>query len=424
MPTSTVPTWGETLSKKKFSTLQGPINTEIAIIGGGLAGILTAYLLLQDGHTVAVLESQPTIGKGMTMYTTAFLTKSLDTDFADMISIYGARKAALAVEAHQSAIETIAAIVKKEKIDCEFTWISNITYANTPDDFSGLQKEADALEQLGIPATLKRTSRSGFKNAGSLELKRQAKFHPTKFLSALVDRVTAMGGTIYTNAEVNSIKETDTGVVIMTSEKMKVTAEQAIVCTYQPIKSLSTFAKKGQYQSYVFELAIPKGLIAEATYEDTMNPYHYMRIDAGSGPMDRMIVGGEDHRVEIKMDPERNFAALEEYVQSILQGVKYQIKRKWFGLILEPSDGLPLIGRSTQRQLVATGFSGNGMTYSMIAATVFRDIIGKRKNPWIKIYDPTRTPTLKQLAFKGYDYGQELIEGAGKNIFHSKDTKK
>ena len=413
-----LPTWSDAVSKKKYPSIPTNCKAEIAIVGGGLVGILSAYMLLKDGHAVTILEAQPNIGTGVTMYTTAFLTKSIDTSLKDMVAIYGARNARMVWESHQSAIELIASIVKTEKIDCEFKRVSNISYANTSEEFKGLEEEYEVIQKLGFSASLKKANRPGFKNAGGLELKDQAKFHPIKFLNALTDCVLSMGGNIYTNAEVRKITETENKVVITTANKAKVIAEQVIVCTYQPIKSLSTFAKKGQYQTYVFEASIPKGLIAEGLYEDDANPYHYMRVDTGSGTTDRMIIGGEDHRVEIKMDPEKNFAVLEEYLQSILQGAKYKINRKWFGLILEPTDGLPLIGRSTTRQLVATGFSGNGMTYSAIASTVFRDIISRRKNSWIKLYDPTRLPTLKQLAFKGYDYGEEFIGGAAKNIFH------
>jgi glycine/D-amino acid oxidase-like deaminating enzyme len=122
------------------------------------------------------------------------------------------------------------------------------------------------------------------------------------------------------------------------------------------------------YKSYVYEVRIPRGLIKEGTYEDCNNPYHYFRVDR-QAKYDRMIIGGEDNRKEIAVDDRKNFKALEEYLTELLKGKRYTIVRKWTGPILEPSDGLALIGKFRSVQLIATAFSGNGMTYSGIAAT-------------------------------------------------------
>ena len=149
---------------------------------------------------------------------------------------------------------------------------------------------------------------------------------------------------------------------------------------------------------------------------DQSNPYHYFRIDKGE-KKDRMILGGEDHRHELPVDPEKQYIALEKYLKTLLPKGRYTITRKWNGPILEPSDGLAYIGRLYKKEnvYVAMAFSGHGMTYSMIAGKLLSDLILGKKNPYEELYNPLRIPTIKQLLQKGYDYTEELFGGAVKN---------
>jgi glycine/D-amino acid oxidase-like deaminating enzyme len=177
------------------------------------------------------------------------------------------------------------------------------------------------------------------------------------------------------------------------------------------------------YLSYVFEVRVPKEHFQEAVYEDDANPYHYFRIDKGKDH-DRMIVGGEDHKdIFGKTLVEKSFAGLEKFLKKIMGDRPYKILKRWHGPILEPSDGLPLIGEIKPHVYLAAAFSGNGMTYSMISALIIRDLVLGRKNSknsknsWADIYAPKRAlfhP--KRLALKARDYAEEFAGGALKNI--------
>ena len=410
-----VPPWKETKQKNQFPTANGIIRTDVAIIGGGLVGVITAYLLAKLGKKVSVFESNNALGNGATSYTTAFLTKSIDTSLPELINLYGSKKAKQVWESGQNAIISYEDIIKKEKIDCNYNRSSFITFTKESDDYKSLQQEYGAAEKLGIPMILRKDGKSlGFPNSGFWEIKNQAKFNPVKFLDQLSVKASESGASFYLNSEITELKAGKK--MTIKTKQATITADDIIVATYNPIKVLSTFAKKGMYTSYVFEVQIPKGLIKENMYVDTMNPYHYFRIDAGDS-FDRMIIGGEDHRAELPMDPKKNFKALEEYLKTIVGTAQYIITRKWSGPILEPSDGLALIGEGKPHQYIATAFSGNGMTYSMIAASMFKDLLTGKKNPYTDLYSPTRTPSIKQFATKAKDYAEEFIGGAAKNIF-------
>lgn len=413
------PTWEDVSREYSFDKLKGEERVDVAVIGGGLAGILTAYLLTKEGKSAAVLEKN-TVGSVATRYTTAFLTQDTDTDLTDLIKMYGIKNAKLVWESHAEAIDLVEDIVWAEKIDCEFTRCPAYVYAVDENGFEDLEAEVKAAKRLGFKSSINMEN-FVFRNYGVMEIKNQAKFHPLKFLYQLADRAAGFGARIFEKTEIVQIERPGgKGEWKITSSSGGVLfAEKVVVATYMPFNNPKpTHFKKGMYSSYVYEAKVPKGLLKEAIYWDDDNPYNYFRIDPlkKDGKFDRMIIGGQDHREEIKMKPDKNFKALDDYMHEVFPGVKYQITRKWDGPILEPSDGLALIGQVFPQQYVATAFSGNGMTYSGIAGMLLTDLIMKRENPWAKLYDPKRVPSLYQLMKKGKDYSGEFFGGAGKNF--------
>jgi glycine/D-amino acid oxidase-like deaminating enzyme len=409
------PTWKNIERPKDYPQLSGNIETEIAIIGGGLAGVITAYLLAKEGRQVVLLEKKH-IGSGATEYTTAFLTHDIDTDLADLVSMFGEDKAKAVWESHASAIDLIEKIVEEEKIDCEFTRCNIYSYATDTKEVEYLKEEKDIANRLGFKVEFSTDNNLGFINQGYAVLPKQAKYHPLKFLFRLAEIAEQKGVKIFENTEAKDIKEQDGGLKIIT-DKGEISAQKLVMATYRPfINPLQLLFKKGMYVSYVFEAELPKGKIPEGLYQDMKNPYQYFRIDPQEN-FDRMIIGGQDHREEIPIDEDKNFNALEEYLSSLLGSKDYKIVRKWSGPILEPSDGLALIGEYDDNKFVATAFSGNGMTYSGISGMILADRIAGRANAWAELYDPKRIPSLKQLFKKGKDYTEELFGGAMKNIF-------
>jgi len=184
-------------------------------------------------------------------------------------------------------------------------------------------------------------------------------------------------------------------------------AKDVVIATYYPFgRQTKTHFKKGMYVSYVFKLQIPKNYLPYAIFEDTANPYHYFRTD-DEGDHDSMIIGGQDHRADIPLNKEKNFIALEKWIQKTFTSMKYTIKSRWTGPILEPSDGLALIGKIKDHLYVATAFSGNGITYSTITAQIVSDLIENKKNPYAELYDPTRFLNVKSMLIKGRDYASE-----------------
>jgi glycine/D-amino acid oxidase-like deaminating enzyme len=415
------PIWKEGLHQTPYPNLTNNLSSDVVIVGGGLAGILTAYLLRKAGKNVVVLEKKK-VGSGATEYTTAFITQQIDTDLSELISLFGEEKAKLVWQSGGDAIDLIEKIVKEENIECEFMRTSLVSYVNSEDQVKELKEERDTQSRFGFDVgEVKQDLSLNFRNYGNYELRNQAKFHPLKFLTALAKICTQMGVKIYENSEVENINHSESMVTVETKTN-QIDSKYVVIATYQPFNNrIRMFLKRGMYKSYVFGVKLPKNTIPIGLYQDFDNPYHYFRIDEQSDH-DLMIIGGEDVKTIFKIDKARNFQALEEYLQELLPGVQYEIMNRWVGPILEPSDGLPLIGETYDRELVATAFSGNGMTYSAVAAMILTDKILGYSNIYASVYDPKRIPNLKQLFSKGADYIEEFFGGAAKNILKKKQS--
>ncbi len=407
--------WQKTAQKKEYPKLSQNLQTDVVIIGGGITGVLNAYFLSRSGKKVVLIEKNE-LGSNATICTTAFITKIIDSDLSEIVSLYGEADAKTIWNSGQAAIDEFEKLISDEKIECEFKRCSDYAYANTEKQFEDIKKEIRVYQKFGIKASLHEDgSALGFPNSGYMEIPGQAKFDVAKFLYRLAELAEENGAQIFEHTEATDI---DGEKPLVTVGDFTVQAEDAVIATYKPFTNEKTHLKKGMYKSYVMSIDLGDENIIEGIYEDADNPYHYFRIDRGDG-QNRMILGGEDHKdIFGNTLDEKSSKALEEYARRLLPKGNFKITERWDGPILEPSDGLPLIGRIKPHYYVATAFSGNGMTYSMISALLISDLILGKENAWQGIYDPTRALLRpKELATKAKDYIEELFEGAVKNLF-------
>lgn len=401
--------WKHDVTFPSYPMLTDSINTDIAIVGAGITGMTAAYLLAKSGRSVIVLEKDA-VGSGATAYTTGFLTQVIDTRFTDAERIWGIETAGAILDGHKTAIDTIEKIVKEEKIDCEFTRCPNYIYPSEPQE--ELDDECEAAKRLGLSAKLIKKPKLGFDAKSAIEVRDQAKLHPLKYLKGLAENVTAAGVRIFEGTRVRDI---EAGTLLYTDHGT-VEAGKILFATHVPFEQPpGLFFRKGTYLTYILELRLPKDAIPEGTYEDTENPYHYFRVD-NTKQGARVLVGGEDHRRGIPVPARKSEQALEEFVKETFGHLSYTIVDRWKGPIIEPSDGVPMIGPyEYANTFYASGFSGNGLTYGTLAALMFADHVEGAENAWRAIFNPHRIPYIKGLAIKGRDYAQEFWNGAVKN---------
>ncbi|MBA9077472.1 FAD-dependent oxidoreductase [Rufibacter quisquiliarum] len=395
---TTLSLWQSGIAMPATPTLSDNLTTDVCVVGAGIAGLTTAYLLTREGKKVVVLEAGEVCG-GETSRTTAHLSWALDDRFSKLIKMYGKAQTLLAYHSHREAINRIEKIISDEKIDCDFQRLPGYLFLGATDTEDQLDEELAACHALGLQEVvkLKHLPVESVSKGPCLVFPDQGQFHPIKYLAALTRYILDHGGQIYTNSHVN---EFTTGLVnhAVTDAGFRVTANQLVVCTNTPVNDFLTMhTKQAPYRTYVVGVRVPKGSIPTALYWDDSDPYHYVRLGtvAGEEEFDSeiLIVGGEDHKTgQATGEETERFACLEEWTRErfpMTQEVAFQ----WSGQVMEPVDYLGYIGRNpgdSKNVYIATGDSGHGMTHGTIAGILITDLICERTNPWEALYDPGR----------------------------------
>lgn len=363
------------------------LRTDVCIIGAGIAGITTAYLLAQAGRQVVVLEDGA-VGGGETGRTTAHLSNALDDGYQVLEGWHGAEGSRLAAASHAAAIDGIESIVRAEKINCAFQRLDGYLILAPGESPEFLDAELDAAYRAGLTdlERLARVPGSAWDTGPCLRFPRQAQFHPLQYLNALVDAIGRLGGQVFGQTRVTGV-EAGPPASVTTAGQRTVTADFVVCATNTPVIDwLVIHSKQSAYRTFAIGARVPAGSVLRALYWDTADPYHYVRL-AG----DVLIVGGEDHKTGQEDDGMDRFRRLEEWSRERfpIGAVEFQ----WSGQVMEPVDGLAYIGRNPGDKghiFIATGDSGHGMTHGTIAGMLIRDLILGHPNEWERLYDPSR----------------------------------
>jgi glycine/D-amino acid oxidase-like deaminating enzyme/nitrite reductase/ring-hydroxylating ferredoxin subunit len=412
-----------------FAPLTEDVQADVCVIGAGIAGLTTAYLLGREGKKVVVLDDGP-IGGGESGRTTAHLSNEIDDRYVEIERIHGPKGAKLAYASHSSAIDLIEKIVKNERIACDYERLDGYLFVPPGDDTSILDDELEAAKRAGFleAERVARAPLAGFDSGPALRFPGQGQFHIMKYLAGLVRAITRDGGHIYCYTRASDQIQNGPPARVETEQGATVTADQVVVATNSPINDrwadlFAIHMRQAAYRTFVIGARVPRGSVTKALYWDTGDPYHYVRLQAASTQdsgqeafYDLLIVGGEDHKTGQADDADVRYARLEAWARErfpMIEGVEY----RWSGQVQEPADGLGLIGPNPGDApyiYIATGDSGMGMTHSTIAGMMITDSIMGRTNPWETLYDPARRMgklgALRDLVGENVNVAAQFVE--------------
>lgn len=366
--------WSTTSSLRERSRLPGDRETQVAVIGGGMAGILIAHTLQAAGLRVAVLEAGR-IGSGQSQHTTAKVTAQHGMCYDRLIRKLGAQKARQYAQANLAACKALDDLITTRGIDCDWQRQNAYVYGDDP---AALDREARAAALLGLPADRTDASSLPFPAAGAVRFSDQAQFHPLKFLGALAD-----GLTVYEQTPVLRVERDH-----LVTPWGTVRADRIIFACHFPFVNIPGlyFARMYQERSYVLAL-------------EHTPPVDGMWISAdGSGCSLRtwgtyLLLGGGHHRSGAHPGPSR-YDWLRTQARTFFP--KSPERACWSAQDCMTPDGVPYIGRYAAGRLnwyVATGFNKWGMTSSMAAALILRDLLCSGTSPWAQVFDPGRFGT-------------------------------
>jgi glycine/D-amino acid oxidase-like deaminating enzyme/nitrite reductase/ring-hydroxylating ferredoxin subunit len=402
--------WMATADTPSQSRLKESIRTDVCIIGAGIAGLTTAYLLAREGRSVVVLDDGLS-GGGMTGRTTAHLTNAFDDRYVEIEKLHGEEGSRFTAESHTAAIEKINQIISTENIECDFEWVDGFLFCAPEHSVDLLDDELAASHRAGLAGVEKvaRAPIDSFSTGPALRFPRQAQFHPLKYLDGLVRAIMRDDGRVFSQTHATKI-EGGSPARIETSHGPVVTSDVVVVATNTPVNDrVAIHTKQAPYVTYVIGVRVPKDSVTRALYWDTGDPYHYVRLQR-EDEHDVLIVGGEDHKTGQANDGQERFARLEQWTRERFPQ-SLEVAYRWSGQVMEPVDGLAFIGRNPlddDNVYIATGDSGQGMTHGTIAGMLLTDLIQGRKNRWEDLYSPSRI-RLKSLP----EYASENINVAG-----------
>jgi glycine/D-amino acid oxidase-like deaminating enzyme/nitrite reductase/ring-hydroxylating ferredoxin subunit len=400
----TTPYWQTTVALPRFRSLDVDLQVDVAIVGGGIAGITAAYLLKKAGKRVALFERHRCL-RADTGHTTAHLTCVTDTRLSELVKSFGADHARATWDAGLAAIAQIDGLVRTEAIECGFTWVPGYLHApphqpakDSEREAAALRDEANQIQELGFDARY--LDRVPFMNVPGIEIAGQARFNPIQYLAALLARVHGGDCHVFEETNVDDVNADEGSRLSLIAGAHTVNCDYVIIATHNPIVgragALSATllqTKLALYTSYVVSGRVPSGSIPDALFWDTSDPYNYLRLDRGpsgaSSGEDVVIYGGADHKTGQVDDTRACFERIERDVKRL--GPEVSIAHRWSGQVIETNDGLPFIGEMAPRQFAATGFAGNGMTFGTLAAMMASDAALGLSNPWSELFDIGRT---------------------------------
>src|SRR5688572_20200196 len=397
-----VSVWLATAELTSPPPLFGAENADVCVVGAGISGLTTAYMLALEGRSVVVIDGAE-VGSGETHHTTAHLTNALDDRYYELERLHGPRGAKLAANSHTAAIDAIEEIVGRENIECDFERLDGFLFVPPGEAADVLSKELAAAQRAGLSVDYTEHVPLAFHDFGpGLKFPRQAQIHALKYLNGLAAAVQRLGGRIYGNTHAVGIIDGETPCVD-TATGARITAKSVVVATNTPVNDRVTIhTKQAAYRTYVIAARVPAHSIPHVLLWDTLDPYHYVRLQPGNGDRSRefLIVGGEDHKTGQADDPDARFEALEAWTRDHFPMVE-DVPLRWSGQVMEPNDGMAFIGRNPGERnvYIATGDSGNGMTHGTIAGILLTDLIAGRENAWTTLYDPERKSVRAALEF-------------------------
>lgn len=388
--------WHDDAAANNYPELQGDIKTGVLIIGGGIAGLLTAYTLRQRGVDCVVAEKSRVLS-GNTQNTTAKITFQHGLIYHKLLKSYGKEKATQYLFANKSALDKYSLIA--QKIDCDFEYKDNYVYSR--DDREKLETELEALSEIGYDAELLDSVPLPVDTVGAVCFRNQAQFNLLKFLYGISKNLN-----IFENTFVREMQGTTA-----VTDKGKITADKVVVSTHFPFinKHGSYFLKLYQHRSYV--IALENAQNVDGMYVDEADKGLSFRNYG-----DMLLLGGGDHRTGKNGG---NWAELRSFAKKHYPSS--QEKYYWSAQDCMSLDGIPYVGnysKNTPNLYVISGFNKWGMTSAMASAEIISDMIEGKHNEYQDVFSPSRSILKPQLFINAFESAVNLLTPTTKRCPH------
>ena len=375
----------------EITGLSNPIKErdfDVVVAGAGITGITTGLLLQKAGKRVLITEAK-SIGFGTTGGTTAHLNTFLDTPYYSIQSKFGNSNALLTAKAVQDALNLIRHHVNEYRIDCGYKQLSAYLFSQDEKQTKELEDIYKSAKECQVKCSMASEIPVPISFEKAIEFPGQATFHPLRYISSLVTAFEKAGGVLLEDCRVQSVEEGQPHLVQTSRGNFK--AEYFIYATHTPPGVNLLHFRCAPYRSYAMAVRLKnKQDYPGSLVYDMYDPYHYYRTQEIDGEL-YFIVGGEDHKTGHEENTNQCFTKLEAHVKKHFP--VQAITHRWSSQYFEPNDGIPYIGNlpgHPQNMYVATGYGGNGMIYSAVAAITLSEMIVAGQSEYQDLFNPNR----------------------------------
>ncbi len=400
--------WINGVSPPAYPPLRENITRDVCVIGGGITGITTAYLLQCTGLKVALLERHK-IASGVTAYSTGHLTSLVDIHYYQAISRFSKEAARNLYQGTRDSRALVQSLIAKHGFDVDYQQIPGYYYATTDKQEKRLEKEAEALQQLGVEIHHQAVMEYPLNKYRGFSIGQQASFDALAFCRGLAKAFTTMGGEIFEQSGVVDF-ESNGDFVDAICPPFTVKAKYLLQATHTPLKINPLQLELRSFNSYAV-VGEPGQSPPPGLFYDFAEPYHYSRaITIGGKRM--WMIGGSDSKTGSHGDEALSLRKLRKYAKTHFQVATTGYG--WSNMFFSSADGLPFVGADPVHRncFLATGYGGDGLTYGILSAMINTTLIsGHDEHPLTALFNPSRLKlkSLSSIAHQGVDTFRHLI---------------
>lgn len=413
-PNDTTSYWQDSISTERFPKVEHDMTFDVAIVGGGITGITVAILLSEYDLSICLIDAH-TLLSGTTANTTAKVTAQHGAIYDELIQHYGVELAKQYYDANHRAMEFIKETVKKFDIDAQFQEANAYLYTNEGKNITKLENELKAYEKLSITGQFVESTDLPFTTMRALEMKEQGHFHPTKYLTALIEICKQRGVQFFENSRAVAVEYYKNPMIVFENNK-RITCKYVVQASHYPFFDGQQFFPLKMFAERSYALLAKTKHIITDLYINVDTPTRSIRpITIDDETM--LIFAGENHRTgDSKLPMKDHYELLGHFADEHFHVEK--IYNYWSAQDYTTLDKLPYVGTITDAKdnvFVATGFRKWGMTNGTNAALLIRDLIIHNESEFTDLFAPYRNmkfdPAYKKIISYNAKVAKHLVKG-------------
>jgi glycine/D-amino acid oxidase-like deaminating enzyme/nitrite reductase/ring-hydroxylating ferredoxin subunit len=377
--------WVATAPRSPFPRLQGDLEADVAIIGGGIVGVTTARLLKDRGLKVVLVEGR-SVGEEVTGKSTAKITSQHNVIYTDLAAKFGEAGARIYAEANEAGVRAIADLAAAHGIDCDLERKAAFTFTTDAERVEAIEKEVELARTLGLQAALTRDTGLPYSVLTAMRWDNQAQFHPVKYVKGLAATLPGDGCHVFERSRV-----TDWDHDRIATDSGSVRARHVVMATHLPLGQTGLFyAENYPHMHAVIVGPAEAGKVPDGMYISAGTPHRSIRGHRDETGRSWMVFTGPSFKHGDVGKEREAFAELDAYAAETF-GVTAEYR--WTNEDYTPMDRAPFVGWSSSGEkalLVATGFNAWGISNGTAAAMMIADLATGRDNTWLELFDARR----------------------------------